>query len=185
MNDRLPRIALPPGRIITLIYVSFIALPLFALLIRAVSSYNLWDSVTAPVTVTALRLSLLTSAVSMAIVVAAGIPIARHLARRTGASARIIDVLIDVPLVLPPVVAGLAMLMAFGRSGILGGALDAAGIRLPFTTAAVIAAQIFVSAPFFIRSAKLGFQSVPAGLEEIAQTPVSYTHLTLPTKRIV
>ena len=163
-------VPLPPGGIITLVYVAFIALPLVALFIRAVSSHNLWDSLTSDITLTALRLSLITSLISMIIVVAAGIPIARYLSRRSGPFARITDVLVDVPLVLPPVVAGLAMLMAFGRMGILGDALDAAGIRLPFTTTAVILAQIFVSAPFFIRAAKLGFQAVPQELEEISQT---------------
>ena len=159
-----------PGGALTLIYVAFIALPLAALVIRAVSSASLWDSLTGDITLAALRLSLLTSLISMIIVVGAGIPIARYLSRRSGPAARVTDVLIDVPLVLPPVVAGLAMLMAFGRMGILGGPLDAAGIRLPFTTTAVILAQVFVSAPFFIRAAKLGFQAVPRELDEISQT---------------
>ena len=170
MKQRQRSIPLPPGGIITAVYIGFIALPLVALFIRAISSYSIWDSLTNDVTLTALRLSLVTSAISMIIVVAAGIPIARYLARRTGAASRLIDVFIDIPLVLPPIVAGLAMLMAFGRSGILGGALESAGIELPFTTAAVIVAQVFVSAPFFVRAAKLGFQGVPEGLEEISQT---------------
>ncbi len=170
MNRRAFPVGLPPGGIITLVYIAFIALPLIALFIRAVSSYSLWDSLTSDITLTALRLSLVTSLISMIIVVGAGVPIARYLSRRTGPISRVIDVLIDVPLVLPPVVAGLAMLMAFGRMGILGDALDAAGIRLPFTTTAVVLAQIFVSAPFFIRAAKLGFQAVPRELEEISQT---------------
>ena len=161
---------LPVGGVLTLVYVGFIALPLAALFMRAVSSDNLWDSLTSDITLSALRLSLITSLISMVIVVGTGIPIARWLSRQTGPRARLLDVLIDVPLVLPPVVAGLAMLMAFGRMGILGGALEAASIRLPFTTTAVIVAQIFVSAPFFIRAVKLGFQAVPRELEEISQT---------------
>ncbi len=170
MRQRPFHLPLPPGGLITLLYIGFIALPLTALFVRAISGYSLWDSVTSPITLTALRLSLITSTISMIIVVGTGIPIARYLSRRTVPFGRAIDVLIDIPLVLPPVVAGLAMLMAFGRTGILGGALDAVGIRLPFTTAAVIFAQIFVSAPFFIRAAKLGFQGVPKEMEDISQT---------------
>ena len=129
MKQRQRGIPFPPGGIITAVYIGFIALPLVALFVRAISSYSIWDSLTNDVTLTALRLSLVTSAISMIIVVAAGIPIARYLARRTGAASRLIDVFIDIPLVLPPIVAGLAMLMAFGRSGILGGRVGVRGHR--------------------------------------------------------
>ena len=163
------RLWLPAGGVMTGVYIVFIGLPLAALIIRAFSG-GLSSSLTSEIAATALRLSLATSAVSMVIIVAIGTPIAYYLARRGGAGGRIADVVIDLPLVLPPVVAGLAMLMAFGRQSYLGGLLENAGIALPFTTAAVVIAQIFVSAPFYIRAAKLGFQSVPTGMEEISQT---------------
>ena len=76
----------------------------------------------------------------------------------------------ELPLVLPPVVAGVAMLMAFGRNGLIGPGLENIGITIPFTTTAVVFAQIFVASPFFIRAAKLGFQSGAEDFEDIAQT---------------
>ena len=93
--------------------------------------------------------------------------------------------MVELPIILPPVVAGVAMLLAFGRQGILGPVLSQIGISLPFTTGAVIFAQIFVAAPFYIRSAKLGFSSVPREYEEISQTLGlspwhSFLRLTLP-----
>ena len=86
---------------------------------------------------------------------------------------------------LPPVVAGVAMLMAFGRQGILGPALAAAGITIPFTTAAVICAQVFVAAPFYIRAARIGFAAVDPAYEEVSQTLgvspwATFWRLTLP-----
>jgi len=83
---------------------------------------------------------------------------------------KIVDSLVELPIVLPPVVAGVAMLMAFGRQGILGPFLQDAGITLPFTTAAVIFAQIFVASPFYVRAAKLGFQGVARDYEDVSQT---------------
>ncbi|MEE9285931.1 MAG: molybdate ABC transporter permease subunit, partial [Dehalococcoidia bacterium] len=99
-----------------------------------------------------------------------GTPMAYFLARRRFPGRALIDGLIELPIVLPPVVAGLAMLMAFGRNSAVGQGLDSVGVSLPFTMTAVIFAQIFVGAPFFLRSAKLGFEAVDPALEEIAQT---------------
>ena len=82
--------------------------------------------------------------------------------------ARIVDALVDLPIILPPAVAGIALLTAFGRNGILGGFLAEMGITVGFTTAAVVIAQIFVSAPFYIRTARAGFLRVERPLEESA-----------------
>jgi molybdate transport system permease protein len=79
-----------------------------------------------------------------------------------------IELLIDLPIVLPPSVAGLVLLMAFGRRGLFGQELSAFGISLPFTTAAVIIAQMFVASPFYIRSARIGFKAIDRQLEEAA-----------------
>ncbi len=165
-----PSLWLPAGAAVTTIYVAFIALPLLALATRAVLTDGFPSNLTTPIAATALRLSLLTSVASVIVIVLMGTPVAYLLARRTSSALRAIDVLIELPLVLPPVVAGVAMLMAFGRRGVLGEVLESAGIALPFTTAAVIFAQVFVAAPFYIRAAKIGFQSVDAELEEISQT---------------
>jgi molybdate transport system permease protein len=150
--------------------VSFIGLPLLALVARAAAAEDFFASLTSPIALQALRLSLVTSVISMAVILTAGTLIAYTLARRPSRLTRAVDLVIDLSLVLPPVVVGLAMLMAFGRRGLLGGALEAFGVTLPFTTAAVVMAQVIVAAPFYVRSAKLGFQGVPQELEELAQT---------------
>ena len=100
-----------------------------------------------------------------------GMPLALVLARRRFRGRhRCIDTLVDLPIVLPPAVAGLALLLTFGRRGNAGPALcHALGVQLPFTTAAVVIASFFVAAPFFVRSAKSGFLSVPREYEEAAR----------------
>jgi len=118
----------------------------------------------------ALRLSLITSAITVAVTAVVGTPLAYLLARRRFPGRAVVDALIELPIVVPPVVAGLGMLMAFGRTSAIGEALDGAGVTLPFTMTAVVFAQLFVGAPFFLRSAKLGFEAVDPELEETAQT---------------
>ncbi|NDJ51805.1 MAG: molybdate ABC transporter permease subunit [Chloroflexi bacterium] len=104
----------------------------------------------------------------MAVIVAIGTPLAYLFARFQFPLKRILNTLIELPIVMPPVVAGLALLMAFGRRGLLGAPLEMLGITLPFSLAAVLMAQVFVSAPFYIRAAQLKFQSIPRELEEAA-----------------
>ena len=167
------------------VYVVFIGLPIVALLARAAQQDDLWGAVTGDLALSALRLSLATSGISMAVVVAGGTAIAYLLARSGHWLARVVDGLVELPIVLPPVVAGVAMLMAFGRGGVVGGALRDAGIDLSFTTTAVVFAQIFVAAPFYVRSAKLGFQSVGRDYEEVSQTlgmspAATFRRVTLP-----
>lgn len=152
------------------VYVLFIGVPIVALLARAAAQDDFWGAVTGDLALTALRLSLATSVISMAVVVAGGTPLAYALARSGHWTARLVDALVELPIVLPPVVAGVAMLMAFGRGGVIGGALRDAGIDLSFTTTAVVFAQIFVAAPFYVRSARLGFQAVGRDYEEVSQT---------------
>ncbi|MBI2761775.1 MAG: molybdate ABC transporter permease subunit [Chloroflexi bacterium] len=155
-----------PGIVLAL----FVAVPLGALVYRALQTGNILDSLRKPIVHEALKLSLMTSALTLMIVVALGTPLAYVLARSRFPGKRILDTLIDLPIVLPPVVAGVALLMAFGRRGVFGGDLRALGVELAFTTKAVILAQVFVSAPFYIRSAKAGFQSVDVALEQMAYT---------------
>ena len=152
------------------LYVLFIGLPVLALLVRSAQHGDFLNAVTGDAALTALRLSLVTSIISMSIIILLGTPFAYSLARSNKLWARLVDNLVELPLVLPPVVAGVAMLMAFGRNGLVGSNLESLGIIIPFTTTAVVFAQIFVAAPFFIRSAKLGFQSVDKNYEDVAQT---------------
>ena len=153
-----------------LLFALLVALPLAALVYRATASGDLLESLGKPIVRDALRLSLVTSSLTLLVVLCLGTPLAYVLARGRFPGRRLLDTLVDLPMVLPPVVAGVALLMAFGRSGVFGDELRVAGIELAFTTQAVILAQIFVSAPFYIRAAKVGFQAVDVQLEQIAYT---------------
>jgi molybdate transport system permease protein len=148
---------------------AFLALPFLALLLR-VSPAQLAARLGDPVVLDALRLSLLTSAAATATVILLGLPTAYLLATREFFGKRVVEVLIDLPMVLPPTVAGFALLMAFGRAGLAGRSLDALGITLPFTTAAVVIAQVFMAAPFFIGPARAGFAGVDRKFLDVAAT---------------
>ena len=160
----------PAGVAATALYVLFIGLPILALLIRALQQDGFLAGLGGLLVVQALQLSLITSAISMAVVVVVGTPFALLLARRNSPLLRVIDSFVELPIVLPPVVAGVAMLMAFGRNGILGPWLSAVGITLPFTTGAVIFAQVFVAAPFYVRAARIGFSGIDVTFEDVSQT---------------
>ncbi len=158
------------GASATVLYLLFIGFPVLALLIRAAVQEGFLSSLSSDVALTALKLSLGTSAISMAFILLIGTPFAYLLAKNTSFFLRALDSLVELPIVLPPVVAGVAMLMAFGRNGILGPPLAGLGVSLPFTSIAVVFAQMFVAAPFYVRSAKVGFQSVATEYEDISQT---------------
>lgn len=148
--------------------LTFLVLPVAVLLVRALAPAVL-ATLVAPAAVEALRLSLLTTALAMGAIVLFGTPLAYLLARGSFPGIRLVDALVDIPLVLPPVVAGLALLLVFGRRGVIGGPLSAAGIDLAFTTTAVVLAQIFVASPFYVRALKVGFGAVPRELEAAAR----------------
>ena len=101
-------------------------------------------------------------------VIVLGLPLAYVLARRHFRGRRLVEVLIDLPTVLPPAVAGLALLMAFGRRGLIGSWLQTLGIEIAFTPAAVMMAQMFVAAPYYIKTASVGLASVSTDLESAA-----------------
>jgi molybdate transport system permease protein len=149
--------------------VLFLALPFAGVLARAAPS-ELIRRLGDPAVRDALRLSLLCGLAATLAVVALGTPMAYLLATRRFPGKRLVEVLVDLPMVLPPTVAGFALLMAFGRMGIAGGVLGAFGVSLPFTTAAVIVAQAFMAAPFFIGPARAGFAAVDRGMLEAAAT---------------
>jgi molybdate transport system permease protein len=146
----------------SLVLLALLGLPIFAVLWKSVGD-DFFTYALAPTALSALRLSLLTSSLSALLAVAAGI-----LARWKFHGKPILELLVDLPVVLPPSVAGLALLIAFGRQGVFGKWLSPLGISLPFTTAAVVIAQIFVAAPLFVRSAKVGFAEIDPQLEEAA-----------------
>ncbi len=152
--------------------LALLALPVTALIVRALGALEahlLAGQALGGAIRSAVALSLLTTLVSMAWVILLGLPLAYAFARYRFPFKRALNVLVELPIVMPPVVAGLALLMAFGRRGLLGPALETVGITLPFTPAAIILAQVFVSAPFFIRAAQARFEAIPRELEEAAR----------------
>lgn len=151
----------------SLFLLALLALPILALLWRA-GSEGMFSFITQPGAVAALRLSLVTSTLSTLIAIVTGTPLAFVLARRKFVGKTFLELIIDLPIVLPPSVAGIALLIAFGRQGVFGSALNSLGINLPFTTTAVILAQTFVSAPLFVRAARIGFAEIEHQIVEAA-----------------
>lgn len=153
-----------------LLCVLFLGVPVAALVWRAFRTGALADNATSSFVVEAMRLSAITSTFTLLISIVVGTPLAYLLARYRFPGKWLVDVLIDLPIVLPPTVAGVALLVTLGRRGILGEQLDAAGIDIAFTTTAVVLAQVFVAAPFYIRTAKAGFEAIDPAYERLAWT---------------
>jgi len=149
--------------------VLFLGLPIGVVVVRAVAGGALATALGDPVVLVALSLSLATTAVSLLLTVVLGTPFAYVLARRRFRGRTLLETIVDLPIVLPPSVAGLALLLVFGRRGLVGESLDVIGLSIPFTTMAVILAQVFVAAPFFVRSARAGFAAVDRDLEDAAR----------------
>jgi len=110
----------------------FLAIPVAALVIRAIATGSLTVAFATPAVMDALVLSLTTTSVSLVLILLFGTPLAYLLARRRFRGVGVVETVLDLPLVLPPSVAGLALLLAFSRNSLLGGALDVAGIQIPF-----------------------------------------------------
>jgi molybdate transport system permease protein len=150
--------------------LSFFTLPLVALAWRAVSSGELRENITSDLVLDSLRLSAITSTVTLAVAIMVGTPLAYVLARKQFPGKMVVDMLLDLPIVLPPTVAGVALLVLLGRRGVIGDTLEASGLDIAFTTTAVVLAQLFVSAPFYIRTVKAGFEAVEPVYEGVAST---------------
>ncbi len=171
MEDAPPPRSLPPALLVaaSLPLVALLGLPVVVLLVRAANLETL-AALALPVALEALRLSLLTTGLALVVTIALGTPLAYLLARHRFPGRRLLDALVDLPVVLPPVVAGVALLLVFGRRGLLGAPLAEAGVSLAFTTTAVVLAQVFVASPFYVRAMKVGFAAVPRELEGAART---------------
>ena len=147
----------------------FLTLPVVAIFVDS-SPADLIDSLGEPGALDALWLSLRTTAISIAIILAIGTPAAYLLATRSFHGKALVVTLIELPLVLPPAVAGIALLAAVGPSGILGGAVEAAGIELSLATAGVVVALTFVASPFYVRQAMASFAAVDRTLLDASRT---------------
>jgi len=147
----------------------FVVVPLIAVAAR-VDWPHFWSLISSESSTTALMLSLKTAAASTTLCVLLGVPMALVLARSDAPLVRLARPLILLPLVLPPVVGGIALLYAFGRLGLIGEYLNAAGIQIAFTTTAVVLAQTFVSLPFLVIAAEGAVRTAGADYEVVAAT---------------
>jgi len=143
-----------------------LALPLAALLLRS-GPAAIASGLAHPLVGPALRVSVVTSAASLGIIVLTGTPLAWLLARGSGRILAALEALVQLPIVVPPAVAGVAMLLAFGRRGLLGAAL---GGSLAFTPLAVVLAQVFVSAPFYVQAGAIAFRDLDPRLLVVARS---------------
>ncbi len=164
MKGRLFNTVVPSVLLLTLLVLPVIALALSSgpADIAAGLSHRLF--------LPALALTVRTTLLSLAVVVATGTPLAWWLATSERRRARVVEMLVDLPVVIPPAVVGIALLTTFGRRGLLGPVLEAVGVNVPFTTTAVVLAQVVVSAPFYVQSASTAFRKVDLDLLLVART---------------
>jgi len=155
-------------RVLAIPLLLFFLIPIVLLFFRISPAQLLKTLGEAPVQ-QAIGISLKTTLISLGATVLLGIPLAYLMGRHRFRFKNVLDTLIDLPTVLPPSVAGVALIIALGRRGVFGAWLDALGIQIAFSQVAVILAQIFVSAPFFVRAASLGFAAVDAEPTQAAQ----------------
>lgn len=147
----------------------FLLLPLLALFVTG-SAEDFQAGLRHPLVWPALRLSLFTTATSLVIVLGLGTPLAWFLAGRRGWLVRLLETLVALPIVIPPAVAGVALLFAFGRRGLLASLLERGPGPLSFTTVAVVLAEVFVSAPFYVQAAASAFRRIDSRLVLVART---------------
>jgi len=146
-----------------------LSLPLAALFLRRPPA-EILQRLADPLVLDALRLSLVTSLAATVAAIVLGLPAAYLLATRRFRGKRVVELLVQLPMVLPPTVSGFALLLALGRAGLAGRALEAFGVTLPFTTLGVIVAQTFMAVPFFVLAARSGFEQVDVRYREAAAT---------------
>ena len=166
-----PALGPPPLRLLVPAVVAgvFVALPLLGLVLR--SPWERMPTLLADAAVReALWLSVLTATVATAVCVVLGLPLAWTLARTEHRGRSVVRGLVAIPLVMPPVVAGVALLAAFGRTGLAGAYLLDAGVTVPFTTVAVVLAHTFVALPFFVLSAEGALRSASSEYDAVAAT---------------
>lgn len=167
------RVAAHAGRVavaaLAVLLLLFILLPLMALFLRTTPA-GLLASLQQPTASRALQLSVETTCCTLALAIGLGTPAAYVLARWQFPGKPLLDSLVDLPIVVPPAVAGVALLLAFGRAGLLAPVMAGLGLHLSFSTPAVVVAQLFVACPFYVRSARAGFVAVDRVLEDASAT---------------
>ncbi|GAB5490715.1 MAG: ABC transporter permease [Phototrophicaceae bacterium] len=156
------------GIIGSISYLIF-SVPIVVLILQGINSGGWRNLPNADIIIDAIWLSLRTTSISLIIILVLGLPLAYIFARWQFTGKKVLQVFIELPIVMPPAVAGLALLLTFGRRGVVGGFLADIGINIAFTSWAVVIAQVFVAAPFFIRATQIGFESIPDELEDAAR----------------
>jgi molybdate transport system permease protein len=170
------------------IAIAFFVLPLVGLIVRAPWS-SAWEHLTGDPALTALGLSLVTSSASTVIAATFGVPLAWLLARQPFPGRNLVRALCTLSMVLPPVVAGVALFAALGRRGIVGRSVDDwFGVQLPFTTVAVVIAQTFVAMPFLVITVEAALRQLDPRVEDAARTLggsrwYAFRRVTLPAIR--
>jgi molybdate transport system permease protein len=153
----------------TTISLAFLVIPIVAIFAE-LGLADLHDGLTSEVALDALRVTAETNLPAMALILLFGTPTAYLLATRRFRGRAALVTLVELPLVLPPAVAGLGLLAAFGRAGLLGGAVDALGVEIAFTRIAVVLAVTFVASPFYVRTAIAAFEAVDPDLVSASRT---------------
>jgi molybdate transport system permease protein len=167
--------------------VLLIVIPVVMLFTRT-SLQGLLANISQEEVLQAIRVSFRTTLISVGLIILLGTPLAYLMGRHEFRYKKVLDTLIDLPLVLPPSVAGLALLMTLGRRGLIGGWLDDRGVEIAFTMTAVVIAQIFIASPFYVRSASLGFAGIDTEITQAAQLDGAsrwqiFRHLIVPLSR--
>ena len=185
MDSRRPERAPVWIAVLAVLGAAFFIVPLVGLVVRTPWG-DAWGSLTSPDTLEALRLSLVASLTSTAVALVLGVPLAWVYARIDFPGKAVLRALTTLPMVLPPVVGGIALFLAFGRRGLVGSLLDTTfGITLPFTTAGVVFAETFVAMPFLVLTVEAGLRSMDRRYEDAARTLGArrwtvFTRVTLP-----
>lgn len=157
------------GSLLAVALVTVLALPLVALALSA-SVADVRAGISHPMFASALWLSLRTTFISLLVILIAGTPLAWWLATSRSRLARVVELVVDLPIVIPPAVIGVGLLQALGRQGLLGPTLASVGLSIPFTETAVLFAQVVVAAPFFVQAAANAFRKVDVDLLIVART---------------
>lgn len=153
----------------SIVVVAFLATPVVALA-RNLGWPELRAGLSDPLLIPALRVSAVTTTCSLLLVVTLGTLLAWRIARRPGRTAQALEAIAQIPAVVPPAVAGVGLLLAFGRRGLFGSALEALGAGVAFSTPAVVLAEAFVSAPFFVQAAVSAFRRIDEDALIVART---------------
>jgi molybdate transport system permease protein len=151
------------------VLLAFLLLPMISVFFDMAPD-KLWFQLTTPIALQALRLSVVTTCISLLLILLFGTPLAYFLAHRNFPGKRVLEVLLQLPIVIPPAVAGVGLLLMFGRQGWIGHWLSEININIGFTSVAVVMAQSFVSAPFYIQGARTAFAGVDPTLVSASRT---------------